>query len=75
MSKKSKAIRLGIDFGTTRTVVAAVENGNYPVCSFSWEDEVKEYIPTLAAVDRGKLLLAGRRPSGSRTRKCGSCAP
>ena len=57
MSKKSKAIRLGIDFGTTRTVVAAVENGNYPVCSFSWEDEVKEYIPTLAAVDRGKLLF------------------
>ena len=57
MSKKSKAIRLGIDFGTTRTVVAAVENGNYPVCSFSWEDEVKEYIPTLAAVDQGKLLF------------------
>ena len=57
MSKKPKAIRLGIDFGTTRTVVAAVENGNYPVCSFSWEDEVKEYIPTLAAVDQGKLLF------------------
>lgn len=57
MSKKSKAIRLGIDFGTTRTVAAAVENGNYPVCSFSWEDEVKEYIPTLAAVDQGKLLF------------------
>jgi molecular chaperone DnaK (HSP70) len=57
MSKKPKAIRLGIDFGTTRTVVAAVENGNYPVCSFSWEDEVKEYIPTLVAVDRGKLLF------------------
>jgi molecular chaperone DnaK (HSP70) len=57
MSKKSKTIRLGIDFGTTRTVVAAVENGNYPVCSFSWEDEVKEYIPTLAAVDQGKLLF------------------
>jgi molecular chaperone DnaK (HSP70) len=57
MSKKSKALRLGIDFGTTRTVVAAVENGNYPVCTFSWEDEVKEYIPTLAAVDQGELLF------------------
>jgi molecular chaperone DnaK (HSP70) len=57
MSKKSKSLRLGIDFGTTRTVVAAVENGNYPVCSFTWEDEVKEYIPTLAAVDQGKLLF------------------
>ncbi len=57
MSKKSKALRLGIDFGTTRTVVASVENGNYPVCTFTWEDEVKEYIPTLAAVDQGKLLF------------------
>jgi len=47
------AIRLGIDFGTTRTVVAAQENGNYPVCTFSWEGEVKEYIPTLAAVKDG----------------------
>jgi len=41
-------MRLGIDFGTTRTVVAAQENGNYPVCTFSWEGEVKEFIPTLA---------------------------
>jgi len=48
-------IRLGIDFGTTRTVVAAQEDGNYPVCTFSWEGEVKEYIPTLAAVEDGIL--------------------
>jgi molecular chaperone DnaK (HSP70) len=48
-------IRLGIDFGTTRTVVAAQENGNYPVCTFSREGEVKEYIPTLAAVKDGIL--------------------
>jgi molecular chaperone DnaK len=27
-------MRLGIDFGTTRTVVAAVDRGNYPVASF-----------------------------------------
>ena len=39
-------IRLGIDFGTTRTVVAAQENGNYPVCTLSRAGEVKEYIPT-----------------------------
>ena len=49
------AIRLGIDFGTTRTVVAAQEDGNYPVCAFSREGEVKEYIPTLAAVKDGIL--------------------
>jgi len=48
-------MRLGIDFGTTRTVVAAQENGNYLVCTFSWEGEVKEYIPTLAAVKDGIL--------------------
>jgi molecular chaperone DnaK (HSP70) len=48
-------IRLGIDFGTTRTVVAAEENGNYPVCTFSRDGEVKEYIPTLAAVKEGIL--------------------
>jgi molecular chaperone DnaK (HSP70) len=50
-------IRLGIDFGTTRTVVAAQEDGNYPVCTFSWEGEVKEFIPTLAAVKDGILYF------------------
>jgi molecular chaperone DnaK (HSP70) len=49
------AIRLGIDFGTTRTVVAAQEDGNHLVCTFSREGEVKEYIPTLAAVKDGIL--------------------
>jgi molecular chaperone DnaK (HSP70) len=44
----------GIDFGTTRTVVAAREKGNYPVCSFSWKGDIKEYIPSLIAVDRGR---------------------
>jgi molecular chaperone DnaK (HSP70) len=50
-------IRLGIDFGTTRTVVAAQDDGNYPVCTFSREGEVKEYIPTLAAVQAGILYF------------------
>ncbi len=57
MAKKTKAVRLGIDFGTTRTVVAAVENGNYPICTFSLADEVKEYIPTLMAVEKGRLFF------------------
>ena len=36
-------MRLGIDFGTTRIVVAVVDRGNYPVVAFeapdgsSWE--------------------------------------
>ncbi len=43
-------MRLGIDFGTTRTVVASQDGGNYPVYSFSWKGELKEYIPSLVAV-------------------------
>jgi molecular chaperone DnaK (HSP70) len=57
MSKKmmnSSPNRFGIDFGTTRTVVAAREKGNYPVCSFSWKGDIKEYIPSLIAVEQGR---------------------
>lgn len=46
--------RFGIDFGTTRTVVAARQNGNYPVCTFAWKGEFREYIPSLIVVYRGK---------------------
>ena len=49
------AIRLGIDFGTTRTVVAAQDNGNYPVYTFSCQGDAKEYIPTLVGVEDGVL--------------------
>jgi molecular chaperone DnaK (HSP70) len=52
-----KNMRLGVDLGTTRTVVAASEDGNYPVCLFSWKGELKEYIPTLAAVRDGTLCF------------------
>ena len=31
-------MRLGIDFGTTHTVVATVDRGNYPVVAFEWGD-------------------------------------
>ena len=31
-------MRVGIDFGTTHTVVAVVDKGNYPVASFDGED-------------------------------------
>jgi len=50
-------MRLGIDFGTTRTVVAAVEDGNYPICTFDDHGDVRDYIPTLAAVKDGKLCF------------------
>jgi molecular chaperone DnaK (HSP70) len=51
------AIRVGIDFGTTRTVVAAQDNGNYPMYTFSCQGEAKEYIPTLVGVKDGVLVF------------------
>ena len=37
-------MRLGIDFGTTHTVVAAVDRGNYPVVSFEHGDVIPSLI-------------------------------
>ena len=48
-------MRLGIDFGTTRTVVVGQEGGNYPVFTFSWRGETKDYIPSLVAAKDGNL--------------------
>lgn len=43
-------MRLGIDFGTTRTVIAAVRDGRYPVASFHTPDGFSEYLPGLASI-------------------------
>jgi molecular chaperone DnaK (HSP70) len=44
-------MRLGIDFGTTRVVVAAVDRGNYPVVTFEdHEGTSREWFPPLIAV-------------------------
>lgn len=44
-------MRLGIDFGTTRIVVAASDRGNYPVVAFETGDgTVRDWFPPLAAV-------------------------
>jgi len=51
----TSAVILGIDFGTTRTVVAAHIDGNFPVCTFNWKGEFKEYIPSLVSVSRGRI--------------------
>jgi len=50
-------MRLGVDFGTTRTAVAGQEGGNYPVYSFFWKGELKEYIPSVVAAKEGKLYF------------------
>jgi molecular chaperone DnaK len=37
-------MRLGVDFGTTHTVVALVDRGNYPVVGFEWGDALPSQI-------------------------------
>src|SRR5439155_13835418 len=52
-------MRLGIDYGTTRTVVAAVDRGNYPVVSFQTADgDTQDWYPSLIAA-RGDTCLYG----------------
>lgn len=52
-------MRLGVDFGTTRIVVAAVDRGNYPVVTFEDAEGVsREWFPPLVAA-RGAELVFG----------------
>ncbi|WP_437910486.1 Hsp70 family protein [Sorangium sp. So ce327] len=49
-------MRLGIDFGTTRTVVACCDRGNYPVVSFQdAAGDTVDFYPSVAAERRGEL--------------------
>jgi molecular chaperone DnaK (HSP70) len=50
-------MRIGVDLGTTRTMVAACDRGNYPVVGFTAPDgDVVEYQPTLSAEWEGRLV-------------------
>jgi molecular chaperone DnaK (HSP70) len=50
-------VRLGIDFGTTRTLVACVDRGNFPVVVFIDEDgEAHDHIPSVAAEVDGRVV-------------------
>ena len=50
-------IRLGIDLGTTRTVVAIADRGNYPIVSFTGpEGDALDHYPTVSAEVGGKLV-------------------
>lgn len=47
-------MQLGIDFGTTRTVVAYADRGNYPVVAFTdHEGDAHEFWPSLIGWDDG----------------------
>ncbi len=49
---------LGLDFGTTHTVVALSDRGNYPVVAFHDENgDAHDHFPTVAADDAGTLLF------------------
>src|SRR5262249_1779403 len=43
-------MRLGIDFGTTRIVVAAADRGNYPLVTFETAESTFEWFPPLIAL-------------------------
>jgi len=52
-------MRIGIDFGTTRVVVAAVDRGNYPLVNFEAADgQVHDWFPSVVAA-RGNTRLYG----------------
>jgi molecular chaperone DnaK (HSP70) len=60
-------MRLGIDFGTTRTVVAAAVDGRYPVAVFETPRGYSDFVPSLAVrAPNGMTLgwdaLAGLAP-------------
>ena len=50
-------MKLGIDFGTTRTVVSVLDQGNYPNVSFcTTEGDWMDYYPSLIAVKDNEFL-------------------
>jgi molecular chaperone DnaK (HSP70) len=65
-------MRLGIDFGTTRTVVACADRGNYPVLAFVDDaGDSHDWFPSVVAEHEGRLsfgfdaLAAGEQKSSS----------
>ncbi|MEZ4321982.1 MAG: Hsp70 family protein [Myxococcota bacterium] len=51
-------MNLGIDFGTTRTVVAVADRGNFPVVGFESADgDVFDHFPSVAASDGTSLVF------------------
>lgn len=50
-------MRIGVDFGTTRVVVAAVDRGNFPIVYFETpEGQMRDWFPPVAAIKGGNRL-------------------
>jgi molecular chaperone DnaK (HSP70) len=56
-------MRLGIDFGTTRTVVAACVKGRYPVAQFETPRGYVDYLPGIAYAREGNLEYGWESPT------------
>ncbi len=51
-------MQLGVDFGTTRTIVARADRGNYPVVAFADVDgDYHEHFPSLVALRDGEPVF------------------
>jgi len=62
-------VKLGVDFGTTHTVVAYADRGNYPVLSFADEaGDFHESFPSLVAESDGQLCFGFEALACSRSR-------
>lgn len=48
----ARAVRVGIDLGTTRTVIASAEDGRHPVAAFEIEGGWRDWLPGVV-IERG----------------------
>ena len=50
-------MKIGIDFGTTRVVIAAADRGNYPLVTFEAPDaRVRDWFPSLVAISENERV-------------------
>jgi len=47
-------MKLGVDFGTTRIIAAAVDRGNYPILTFDTREGAADWFPSLVALRGGE---------------------
>ena len=62
-------MKLGIDLGTTRTVVAAAQDGRYPVACFQVGDSVCDHVPGLAALTEAGLVYGAEAAAQAEPRR------
>ena len=48
-------MKLGIDFGTTRIIVAAADRGNYPILNFETPEGTCDWFPSVIATRAGEV--------------------